>query len=359
MRIKNIACNLIYNNGDEDIYVGFKRRCDIQNIIYNVEYDTGRWCSQSQCSCRQFYNRGFKGDVLEFPCNESALFAKWKWNPGFEFKTGKPFRILNSGANKIAVLTTRFAHSPESERKIIGFLKIKSILNDHEVVGAEKQSLRLSKEEALELNFWNYHRNSKSSAPVWRQGRFRYLEDLQVAAILHDLRDIVQNETTQSMITNIIETDFPEYSMSRPMVNGALNEKVVMRTLLRRKYGKGGESLEHKRLKEYIANHPETILVDKTEVKAYLEHPYLSGDLVDILFVPQQKGVNNIVVEIELDNVEPGIHQVIKYRTLRCAQLGFALNDERVKAVVVAWKFKESEKKLCRKYDIAFFEIKI
>jgi hypothetical protein len=55
------------------------------------------------------------------------LFEDWQWNPGNEFKTGKPVRILQSGAGKIAILTTRFKDCPEAERKIVGFLKIKDM----------------------------------------------------------------------------------------------------------------------------------------------------------------------------------------------------------------------------------------
>ena len=92
---------------------------------------------------------------------------------------------------------------------------------------------------------------------------------------------------------------------------------------------------------------------------SHIEHSYISGDLVDILFEPIKGNNNNTVVEIELDNVEPGIHQAIKYRALRCSQLGLPLTDKTVKATVVAWKFKQKEKKLCKKYGIDFFEITI
>ena len=237
--MKNIACNLIYNNGDENIFVGFNGRCDIQNIKYNVELDNGRWCSQPECSCRKFYDRSFTGNVIDYPCNESKLFRYWEWNPGNEFKTGKHFRILKSGAGKIAILTTRFANCPENERKIVGFFKIKDILDDHyQVISIKRQSLRLTIDEAQGLNFWNYHRNTKSTTPMWRQGRFRYLEDNQVAAMLHDIKDVVQNETTQSMILQILNNDFPIFSTKRPIVTGALHEDIVKKIWLKRKYGK-------------------------------------------------------------------------------------------------------------------------
>jgi hypothetical protein len=358
--MKNIACNLIYNNGDEHIFVGFNGRCNTQNIIYNVTLDKGRWCSQPECSCRKFYDMDFTGKIDDYPCNESRLFKDWEWNPGNEFKTGNHFRILKSGAGKLAILTTRYANCPEAERKIIGFLKIKDIVDDHyKVVGLRKQSLRLTNDEAKDLNFWNYHKNNKNPAiPMWRQGRFRYLEDDQVAAILHDLKDVAQNETTQSLISELLENDFTAFSKIRPPITGALHENIVKKIWLRRKYGKGGESKEHKQLKEYISKNPDKIGLIKNQVKSFVEHPYVSGDLVDILFQPL-KGNNNTVVEIELDNVMPGIHQAIKYRVLRSSQLGFPLTNTDVKATVVAWKLNPQEKALCKKYDINFFEIKL
>jgi hypothetical protein len=359
IEMKNIACNLIYNNGEEGVYVGFKKRCDIQNIIYNVNLGTGRWCSQPACSCKIFYVNGFKGKVDKYPCNESYLFEGWEWTPGNDFKTGKPFRILHSGQGKIAILTTRFANCPEEERKIVGFLKIKELAdNYHRVLGIKKQSLRLTLDEAQELNFWNYHKNTESSTPIWRQGRFRYLEDIQVAAILHDLKNVIQNETVKSMIGNLIEKDFPDFAIKRPNVIGALNELSVKKVHLKRKYGKGGESKEHKQLKEFVSKNPDKIGLNSSEVKAFVEHSYISGDLVDILFAPS-KGEINTVVEIELDNVEPGIHQAIKYRALRCSQLGLSLSDKSVKATVVAWQFNKYEIDLCVKYGIQYYAIKL
>jgi len=357
--MKNIACNLIYNNGDEYPFVGFNGVCSVQNIKYNVEKGTGRWCSQPECSCRKFYDNAFKGKVDEFPCNESRLFHEWTWNPGGVFKTGELFRILNSGVGKYAILTTCFSNTKEKDRKIIGFFKIKEIKDDfHNVIAFKNKSLRLPLDEAKGLNFWNYHRNVKSTVPVWKQGRFRYLEDKQVAAILQDLSSVVQNETDQSLILQLFKSDFPEFSDVKLSVIGALSDNNVKNIRLLRKYGKGGESKEHKELKQYIANHPEKIGLDKKTVKPNIEHPYISGDQVDILF-ESMDGNTDTVVEIELDNVLPGIHQAIKYRALRCAQRGLSLNDKRVKATVVAWCFTDSEIALCKKYDIDFYKMKL
>lgn len=357
--MKNIACKLIYNNGGEGVYVGFKERCDIKNIIYNIETGSGRWCSQAACPCRKYYDSGFKQRKVEdYPCNESRLFELWEWNPGAVFKTGEHFTIKHSGVGKYAILTTRFPDSTEAERKIVGFLKIKHITDYHYITGIKKWSLRLPLEEAKELNFWNYHINDNTNIPMWRSKSFRYITDDQVAAILHDLRDIVQNVSTKSLIGELLEKDFPTYAKHKPIVKGALDGKALENTELQRKYGKGGESKEHKNLKEFIAKNPKIVGLNKSAVNPFQEHRFLSGDRVDILFEAKKGGLNK-VVEIELDNVEPGIHQAIKYRTLRCSQLGLKLTDKNISAAVVAWKFSDVEVELCKKYGIEFIQYKL
>jgi hypothetical protein len=356
--MKNIACNLIYNNGGEGSHVGFTGLCSIDNIIYNVENGQGRWCSQPGCACRKYYDSGFKKHKMEFPCNESRTFTDWEWNPGNEYKTGQPFRILNSGANKIAIMTTRFPNSNEAERKIVGFFLIKSLTDNHEIVANRKESLRLTIDEAKELNFWNYYRNSKSATPEWKQGRFRYLEDINVAAILHDLRDVVQDSGTRYMISSIISNYLREHADSRPNVESALKENFQKKILLIRKYGKGGESIAHKELKMHISLNPQLLGISRGSVKPFVEHSFVSGDMVDILFEPIE-GTQNTVVEIELDNVLPGIHQAIKYRVLRCSQLGLPITAINVHATVVAWKLSRDEKALCEKYGVKYLEYKL
>ncbi len=265
---------------------------------------------------------------------------------------------VNLWSEKVAVLTTIFAGKRERDRKIVGFFKIDHCVDEKVVFADSTYRLRLLRDEADELNFWEYHRNKKGSQPDWRQGRFRYLEDDQTAAVLHDLAKIIRNEASKSMILDLLQSDFAAYAGMRPVVNGYLPAEAVRRTLLKRKYGKGGESADHRNLKNYIASHPEIIGLDGGLVQARIEHPYISGDLVDILFEPNDGGTNT-VVEIELDIVLPGIHQAIKYRALRCAELGRQLDDPGVKAVVVAWNINRAEADLCRKYGIDFCEHRV
>lgn len=359
--MKNIACNLIYNDGDEGVYVGFNGRCSIENIINNVEAGISRWCSQPQCNCRKFYDNNFKGSFPgTYPnCTESVIFENWEFNPGFTFVGNIPFVMHKVGKGKVAILTTKFSGDDESERKIIGLFKIKDVLdNKHGVTSYSRYRLRLTLEEAKQVDFWAYYRNTKDLIPRWSQPRFRYLADNQVAAILHDLISIVKNDSKKSMLLDLLKKDFQEYSGKKPEVQGAINENIPHKVALKRKYGLGGESEEHKSLKKYIANHPEAVNLNPLKVRSKLEHQYVSGDCVDILFEPTS-GNQNAVVEIELDRVLPGIHQAIKYRALRCAELGVDLDSDKVKAKIVAWAFTIQEVELCRKYNIEYFKLKL
>ncbi|MCB9163140.1 MAG: hypothetical protein H6592_01695 [Flavobacteriales bacterium] len=352
--MKNIACNLIYNNGDEGANVGFNGHCDVANIVRNVKPGNGKWCSQPACSCRRFQDRGFTGALDPFPCNESRLFHDWTWNPGAIYATGEPFKVKNTGVGKYAILTTRFPDDMERDRKIIGFLKIKSIKDQQELIASKPESLRLSLDDAKQLNFWSYHRNTKDNEPQWKQGRFRYLEDDQVAAVLHDLKDTVKNASDKALIIELLEKDFVPFVDKRPKVNGAIDDDNKKKIELQRKYGKGGESPAHKKLKEHVAANPELIGLKKADVDAHIEHGYLSGDRVDILFGSKSSGIDT-VVEIELNDILPGIHQAIKYRALRCSQRGLALDSPKVKAVIVAWQFSAAEERLCDQYNIRYF----
>jgi hypothetical protein len=355
METQSIASNLIYNDGGEDIYVGFDGRCSIQNIVYNANKQ-GRWCSQKANSCYQYLNKAFKGQASDFPCNESRVFHQWTWNAGNDFKTGSPFYIRKSAVGKYCILTTQYSNTPENERRIVGFFRISKIENDTFLYADSVVRLRLTVEQSKALYFWAYYLNAKKPNHIkWSSKRYRYLTDMQVCAILHDIMDLSDEKNTREMIENAIAKDFPQFKGMRPNVIGAISLPAIKEFYLRRKYGKGGESEAHIKLKEYIAKNPQCLGLPR-DAKATKEHLFLSGDLVDILFEYNQV---NAVVEIELDLVIPGVHQAIKYRALRCSQMGIPIGDSSVKAYVVAWSFSNDAESLCRKYDISMYRKKL
>ncbi len=117
---------------------------------------------------------------------------------------------------------------------------------------------------------------------------------------------------------------------------------------LQRKYGPGGESDEHKRLKHWVLDHPESV-IDGPVLRQHEEYRFESGDRADIVFdLPSKR---YCVVEIETDVPTPGAHQALKYRTLKCAQLGLDVKSPQVEAALVAWEGPADEG-FCRRYGI-------
>ncbi len=347
----HLAFKCTYNDADENIYVGFNGTCSVDNIIRNIK--SGRvWCSNQDCACRQFKDRGFTGDPPVFPCYESELFNKWCFGGGTYHhgkRAGTPIKIHKVKEGNIVILTTLFPIDQEKDRKIIGLYKIGRIENPDQtfVYAAEEHRVRLPLEEAKMLDFWDYF-SVAGEQPRWGTGLFRYLEDKSVVMILRDLMSTIRDEHTKMIIKDILDHDFKGvHELPKCMLRK--NESRAKAIACSRKYGAGGEGKEHKQLKEWIAKHPEKIGVTNVR-KTTVEHLFLSGDVVDILF--ELNDGSDVVVEIETVDPEPGCHQAIKYRSLRCAQRGIDLNSDKVIASLVAWEIPEPIAKFCAKYSI-------
>lgn len=118
-----------------------------------------------------------------------------------------------------------------------------------------------------------------------------------------------------------------------------------------RKYGSGGEGQDHKELKIWLAQNPQ-LLGLKNVVKVKIEHKFLSGDAVDIVFVHSKSKYT--VVEVETNIPMPGAHQAIKYRALLCAEQELPLDSSNVRAILVAWSIPKDVRKYCRNYSIDY-----
>lgn len=82
--------------------------------------------------------------------------------------------------------------------------------------------------------------------------------------------------------------------------------------------GGGGESDRHKRLKFYVAQHPEVISLSRTVTDGRTEYPLPSGDSLDVLF---RDNDDWIAVEVKSsisgpDDILRGMFQCIKYRAV-------------------------------------------
>ena len=82
--------------------------------------------------------------------------------------------------------------------------------------------------------------------------------------------------------------------------------------------GGSGESDRHKRLKEYVAQHPEIIGLGSS-AKANVEYRFTSGDRADVVLTGGGAAFTAVEVELELEgakNLVVGAYQAIKYAIL-------------------------------------------
>lgn len=100
-------------------------------------------------------------------------------------------------------------------------------------------------------------------------------------------------------------------------------------------YGGPAESEEHKKLKKWVAAHPQKIGLRKSFGIGMPESYLLSGDTVDVLF---SDGIDFVTVEVKScrsndEDFRRGIYQCVKYREVKEAE--HLPNKVNVKAVLI------------------------
>lgn len=99
----------------------------------------------------------------------------------------------------------------------------------------------------------------------------------------------------------------------------------------------GGESEDHRRLKEYVAAHPQVVGLPSTHPRASIEVGLPSGDALDVSFRSSEEWV---AVEVKstlspIADVVRGIYQCVKYRAVMEATLAAEGRVAGVRAVLV------------------------
>jgi len=99
----------------------------------------------------------------------------------------------------------------------------------------------------------------------------------------------------------------------------------------------GGESEDHRRLKLYVAAHPESVGLGPGASAGIVEHPLPSGDTVDVLF--QTRG-DWVAVEVKSSlssslDIARGLFQCIKYRAVVEAVQATENLDQNARAILV------------------------
>lgn len=90
------------------------------------------------------------------------------------------------------------------------------------------------------------------------------------------------------------------------------------KNIKRGKYGQGGESREHRQLKDFIAQNPAAIGLPEKFKFGKTEYVFPSRDSIDVLFTSNDEWVG---VEVKstvsgLEDVERGLYQCVKYQAL-------------------------------------------
>ncbi len=84
-------------------------------------------------------------------------------------------------------------------------------------------------------------------------------------------------------------------------------------------YGSGGESIEHKKLKEYISQHPESIGI-KTKNLGETEYTLLSGDRIDVYFEDIKVVIEVKPISSPDGDIMRGLYQCVKYKSVLDAE---------------------------------------
>lgn len=104
------------------------------------------------------------------------------------------------------------------------------------------------------------------------------------------------------------------------------------------RFAAGGEGEAHRRLKLFIAGHPELVGASARAVPR-VEYQFATGDRVDLIF--ENHHPERTVAEVEVegrDNLLIGVQQAVKYAALAGVERRAPLVSPRVRAHVVAYR---------------------
>ena len=121
-----------------------------------------------------------------------------------------------------------------------------------------------------------------------------------------------------------IEYEHWDWVLSSLGLTPSIINTTASETLIRsgKYYGLGGESEHHKKLKEYVYNHPEVLGISDIKKKE-MEYILLSGDRLDVYF--EQNDGTRIAVEVKSSissdaDIMRGLFQCVKYKAVLNAE---------------------------------------
>lgn len=161
--------------------LGWSGRCTLPTMTANVS--AGRpWCST--CDCKRVVEGSLaRADSQKFPCYESRLFREAL------FSSGPNRRIRHAGKGDIAFFTTRRPDERESQRRIIGAMRIATVNGRHAyldgfiVRGDPASLIRLPEKH------WLLYCKFVKSKSFESQGLFHYIADGEAERIVAAIRE--------------------------------------------------------------------------------------------------------------------------------------------------------------------------
>ena len=121
----------------------------------------------------------------------------------------------------------------------------------------------------------------------------------------------------------------------------------------------GGEGEEHKALKEYICQHPESINYKDVDF-AETEHILPSGDRLDVYF--ELSDGTHVAIEVKPgispdQDIARGVFQCVKYYAVMDALRNIECKDYEIKVLLVtAGKISSQNKVLVEELDVEYVE---
>lgn len=211
-------CNFC-NGGCGNACIGYKGACSDEQIRYNIEVREHSWCSNVNSPCRQYLDGVISRAELDamsvdgFVCYEARMLTAWTAAAGEDLdeKSGvsQGRRIQDASSNSLAVLTTRYPEAEEEDRIIFGvFVTGEAIEGDDTnagyVVAKEDYAIELTPDEAKQMKFWHYYKNSDGGIR-WSQGLYRYMKDPACARILSDIVDVKTDPAEKAHAQKVLE----------------------------------------------------------------------------------------------------------------------------------------------------------
>jgi endonuclease III len=199
----NLAFKCTWNDA------GFKGICSKKAYDHNISMNRV-WCKKAPC-------RTFEGHPNEtnHPCYECIIFIDWRYGAGWDHtNVERPRKILNAKVGKIALLTTLEPDKLETERKIIGFMKINNITEGQEketvIYGDPEYSVEI--DPSINIKFWEYYKNPNApDRHVWGTGLFRYINDGTIMNFLCDLKEIYEDRQLSKNAISKIDENLRDY----------------------------------------------------------------------------------------------------------------------------------------------------